>query len=477
MTLTDPSITRLSAAEIARRVASGTLSSVDVVEEHLHRIGQLDGTLHAFLTVDAAGARAAARLQDNARQRGAVPGLLSGVPIGLKDLVPTAGLRTTFGSQLFSDNVPVEDDLVVTRLRTAGAIIVGKTNTPEFGFGARCANLLAGSTLNPYDRSRRSGGSSGGSAVAVTSGMCALGHGTDFGGSVRTPAGFCGIVGLRPTPGRIPSPGRALGHDMLSTTGILARDVADAALMLAALAGPDARDPLSLHFPALSVPDFAAVPTLSARVAATVDFGIALVALEVADLFEEALAKVESLVGAIPRAHPDCRGAVEAFETLRAAHVEFTFSSLLRQPGEQLSPTVRWNIERGRGLAAHAYLEAERQRTRIYRSFANFFEKFDVLLAPTTSVLPFPDSQENVTEINGVRLSNMIEYLAITYVVSLVGFPVIALPAAWTAQELPLGIQLIGRPGCEAELLATAWTLQEKLGFRHRWPPDTAAAT
>jgi amidase len=257
---------------------------------------------------------------------------------------------------------------------------------------------------------------------------------------------------------------------MLATTGILSRDVGDAALMLAALAGSDARDPLSLHFAPFTVPDFAAGAASPPRLAATVNFGVALVALEVADVFEEAVGRIETAFGPVPRRHPDCRGAVDAFETLRAAHIEATLGPLLRPFGERLSPTVRWNIEKGNGLTARAYLEAERQRTRLYRAFADFFQTHDVLIAPSASVLPFPDDQEDVMEINGVRLSNIIEYLAITYVVSLAGFPAISLPAAWSPQGLPIGIQLIGRPGAEAQLLTAAWMLEERLDFRHRWP-------
>jgi amidase len=299
--------------------------------------------------------------------------------------------------------------------------------------------------------------------------MAALAHGTDFGGSVRTPAAFCGTVGLRPTPGRIPSASRALGNDMLATTGILSRDVADAALMLEALAGPDARDPLSLHLPDYAAPDFSA-PLRVPRLAATSDFGQALVDLAIADLFDAALAQIEAAFGPVVHAHPDCHGATETFETLRAAHIDAGYGPLLQQFGERLSPTVRWNIERGRGLSARAYLEAERQRTRLYRSFAEFFTKADILIAPATSVLAFPDTQDNVTEINGVRLANIIEYLTVTYIVSLVGYPVLSLPGGWTAEGLPMGVQLIARPGEEALLLRVAHEFEQRLGFRHRWP-------
>ena len=294
------SVCDLTATELARAIARGELSSRDAVEAHLARIADLDTQLAAFVTVDAEGARRAAEICDAAP---APIGPLHGVPIGIKDLTDTGGLTTTYGSALFSDHVPAEDDLVVARLRRAGAIILGKTNTPEFGFGAVCTNRLRGPTRNPFDPALTSGGSSGGSAVAVAAGMVPLAHGTDFGGSVRTPASFCDVASIRPTPGRVPAPRRPLGWDMLATHGFLARGVDDLELALSACGGTDAHDPLSAGI----VSDDRAIAGRP-RIAVTPDFGVAPVARDVRARFASACEEFARIADLVP-ASPDCGGA------------------------------------------------------------------------------------------------------------------------------------------------------------------------
>ncbi|MFK4383808.1 amidase [Bradyrhizobium sp. USDA 223] len=458
----DRSICDLTATELARAIARGEVSSRQTVEAHLARIASLDSRLAAFMTVDADGARRAAQICDAAS---APIGPLHGVPIAIKDLTDTAGLATTYGSLLFGDHVPAEDDLVVARLRRAGAIILGKTNTPEFGFGAVCTNRLCGPTRNPFDPALTSGGSSGGSAVAVASGMVPLAHGTDFGGSVRTPASFCDVASIRPTPGRIASPRRPLGWDMLSTHGFLARGVDDLELALSVCAGGDANDPLSLG----STDDNRPIPD-RARIAVTPDFGVAPVAREVRTRFAtacEALARVADIV----RSSPDCGGAIEAFRTLRAAHVASSYGELLRTRRAELTPTVIWNIEAGANLSAQDYLDAERRRTAIYRSFRELFTAADFLVAPAASVLPWSNEIADVTAIDGAALETPIDYLAVTFIVSLVGFPVLTLPVPRGENERPFGMQIIAPPGRESPLFAFGRVLENELGFSHRRPP------
>ncbi|RXH01191.1 amidase [Bradyrhizobium vignae] len=458
----DRSICDLTATELARAIARGELSSRDAIEAYLARIASLDARLAAFVTVDADGARRAAQMCDAAS---APIGPLHGVPIAIKDLTDTAGLATTYGSVLFRDHVPAEDDLIVARLRRAGAIILGKTNTPEFGFGAVCTNRLRGPTRNPFDLALTSGGSSGGSAVAVATGMAPLAHGTDFGGSVRTPASFCDVASIRPTPGRIPSPRRPLGWDMLATHGFLARSVDDLELALSACAGGDANDPLSLHGAGDDRP-IAGRP----RIAATPDFGVAPVACEVRARFAaacEALARV----GDVELSSPDCGGAIETFGTLRGAHIASSYGELLRMRRTELTPTVIWNIEAGARLSAEAYLNAERRRTVIYRSFRALFTRADILVAPAASVVPWPNEISDVTAIDGAALETPIDYLAVTFIVSLVGFPVLTLPVPRGEDELPFGIQVIAPPGCESRLFAFGRSLENELGFSHRRPP------
>jgi amidase len=457
----DRSICNLTATTLAHAIAGGELSSRDAVEAHLARIAEQDGQLSAFVTVDAEGARRAAQVCDAAP---APIGPLHGVPIGIKDLTDTSGLATTYGSVLFRDHVPAEDDLVVARLRSAGAIILGKTNTPEFGFGAVCTNKLCGPTRNPFDTALTSGGSSGGSAVAVAAGMVPLAHGTDFGGSVRTPASFCDAASIRPTPGRIPSPRRPLGWDMLATHGFLARSVDDLELALSVCAGGDAQDPLSA-----GVINDDRLVAGRRRIAVTPDFGVAPVAREVRARFAAACEALAGVADVVPSS-PDCGGAIETFRTLRAAHIANSYGDMLRTRRAELTPTVIWNIEAGARLSAEDYLNAERRRTAIYRSFRELFARADFLVAPAASVFPWSNEIGDVTAIDGTALETPIDYLAVTFIVSLVGFPVLTLPARRGENELPFGIQIIAPQGCESRLFAFGRAIENELGFSHRRP-------
>jgi amidase len=457
----DRSVCDLTATTLSRVIAKGELSSRDAVEAHLARIADRDGPLAAFVTVDAEGARRAADICDAAP----VPiGPLHGVPVAIKDLTDTARLATTYGSVLFRDHVPVEDDLVVARLRHAGAIILGKTNTPEFGFGAVCTNKLRGPTRNPFDPALTSGGSSGGSAVAVATGMVPLAHGTDFGGSVRTPASFCDVASIRPTPGRIPSPRRPLGWDMLATHGFLARGVDDLELALSVCAGGDVQDPLSTGVVSNDRPLAG-----RSRIAVTPDFGVAPVAREVRARFAAACEALAGVADVVPSS-PDCGGAIETFRTLRAAHIANSYGELLRTRRAELTPTVIWNIEAGAKLSAEDYLNAERRRTAVYRSFRELFTRADFLVVPAASVFPWPNEISDVTAIDGQALETPIDYLAVTFIVSLVGFPVLTLPVRREAGELPFGIQIIAPPGCESRLFAFGRILENEWGFSHRRP-------
>jgi len=448
----------MTASALAVELRSGALSAGAVLDAHLDRIASHDPALAAFITLDEAGAR------DQAARLDALPtqarGALHGLPVAVKDLVDTAGMRTTYGSVLFADHVPDTDDFVVTRLRDAGAIIIGKTNTPEFGFGAICRNQLCGPTRNPFDPALTSGGSSGGSAVAVATGMVPLAHGTDFGGSVRTPASFCGSVAIRPTPGRIAAPGRKLAWDRLATHGVMARNVDDCALMLAALAGPHGDDPTSIMPTCLPV-------TGRPRLAATADFGVAPVALAVRERFSEALDHLGRAVGKPAAASPHCHDAPATFKTLRAAHVRHAFKPAADRLGDRVTPTASWNIAEGEGIAAHDYLEAESTRGQLYRGFSAFFRDYDLLITPASSVLPWPNTIPDVLAIDGVALLSIIDYLAVTFIVSLVGFPALSIPAPQGDHRLPFGLQVVARPGEEALLVSFGRAL-ESAGFRHR---------
>jgi amidase len=442
-----------------RRSGPGSGKTV-AVERSLARIAALDDQIRAFLTVDAEGARRAAALLPPASSRP-----LEGIPVAIKDLTDTAGLRTTYGSVLFESHVPAHDDLIVARLRAAGAIILGKTMTPEFGFGALCLNKLGGPTATPWNLSLTSGGSSGGAAAAVATGMVTLAHGTDFGGSVRTPASFCGVASIRPTPGLLPNPARGLAYDMLATTGFLARDVAMLRRAIVATAGPHRDDPLSR-------PLAPARHTAGAlRIAVTEDFGVAPVAKEVRGRFSEAVAHLPAALGKATPAHPDCADAFGIFHTLRPALIAQSFGALAAKHGEALTQTVRWWIDRARGTDAARFLAAEARRTALYRRFLAFFDHHDVLLAPAASVMPWRNDVPDVLEIDGQPLGTIADYLAITFIVSLVGFPVVTLPAPLLGHHLPFGVQLIGPPGSDLTLLAIARRFEREAGWKFIRPP------
>lgn len=448
------------AARIAAAVRADPGRAPAFTRRALDRIAEVDASVRAFLTVDAEGATAAARAIAEAPAVSLSGSLLAGVPVAIKDLTDTAGLRTTYGSLHYADHVPTEDDLMVARLRRAGAVIVGKTMTPEFGFGAICGNRLGGPTRNPFDPTLTSSGSSGGAAAAVAAGMVPIAHGTDFGGSVRTPASFCGVLALRPTPGMFPNPRRGLGYDMLSTHGFLARTVDDLALAFAAVAGPDPLDPLSGAAPGAASP---AVATRPLRIAATQDFGVAPVAREVRAAFERAVEGVEASLGPVARRHPDCGDAIETFHVLRPPLIHASYAALYASDPDRLTPTVRWWIERGAETRAADWLAAEMKRTALTRRFVRFFETCDVLLAPAAALLPWPNTEPDVHAIDDIPMPTLVDYLAVTFVVSLVGCPVVTLPAT-TARGLPVGLQLIGAPGRDIDLLAIARRFERDAG-------------
>jgi amidase len=463
----------LNAVELADAIAKGERSSSEAVASCLAQIKAHDRRLKAFVTVTDEAALQQAEQADRVRAQGNRLPPLHGVPVAIKDLTRTNDVRTTYGSTRFGNFVPDEDEECVARLRRAGAIVLGKTNTPEFGFGAICSNGLLGPTANPWNERLTSGGSSGGSAVAVTTGMAPLAHGTDFGGSVRTPASFCGCVGLRPTPGLIPDPTRSLAWNTLNTHGAMARCVGDAALMLRAMAGPHDMDPTSLvamGWQAASGHASSGARQIKVAVSATLGGSFA-VEPQVRYAFERAVIDLGPHFDILKRGHPDCSEAVDAFKTLRAAVSWHNFHELIEAGEDDLEKSFVWNVTLGREVSGERFLAAEAARARVYRAFAEFFRDNDVLVLPAASVLPFPNEQEDVWSIGDVACETIIDYLAPTFIISLVGFPSICLPAAWTDDGKPFGVQLVGRPYDEATLLRAAAHIEVEADFRHRWPP------
>ena len=459
----------LSAVQAVRKTRQGAISAADLVGAALERIEALDGRLKAFMTVDEVGARRAASALD------ALPpsrrGPLHGLPIAFKDLIATAGVRTTYGSLVYADNVPKDNDLFVSRVLNAGGVTIGKTTTPEFGYGAICQNRLAGPTANPYDLTRTSGGSSGGSAVAVCTGMATFAHGTDFGGSCRMPASLSGIVGLRPTAGRVANPAKPLLWDDLNVHGILARNVEDVALLLSVVSGGDGADPTSLGREKFAIADFQPEPIAGLRIAVKLDLGSLPIDREVRPVLEMAVAKIAGLYGGLEECGPDFSGAMDAFMRLRGSILYRTLGHLIEAEREKLTPSVIWNIERGKEISADDFLKAEQERSRIWRNVAQFFRDHDIFICMTTSIAAFPNAQSDVLLIDGRPMASIIDYMAPTATMSLFGLPALSIPCGWTTSGLPVGLQIVCRPFAEDTLLRFAFTLQQNLGFAHRWPP------
>lgn len=459
----------LSAVEAVRQTRQGAISATDLVGAALERIEALDGRLKAFMTVDEIGARRTAGALDDLPPSRRGP--LHGLPIAFKDLIATAGVRTTYGSLVHADNIPNNNELFVSRALNAGGVMIGKTMTPEFGYGAICQNRLAGPTANPYDLTRTSGGSSGGSAVAVCTGMASLAHGTDFGGSCRMPASLSGVVGLRPTAGRVANPAKPLLWDDLNVHGILARNVEDVALLLSVVAGGDGADPTSVGREKFVLPDFQTEPVAGPRIAVQLDLGSLPIDREVRPVLEAAVAKIAGLYGDLEECGPDFGGAMDAFMRLRGSILYRTLGHLLDAERDKLTPSVIWNIERGKEISADDFLKAEQERSRIWRNVAHFFRDHDIFICMTTSIAAFPNAQSDVLLVDGRPMASIVDYMAPTATMSLFGLPALSIPCGWTTSGLPVGLQIVCRPFAEDTLLRFAFTLQQNLGFAHRWPP------
>jgi amidase len=447
-----------TARELAAAIANGSLSAVEVLEAHLERIAQRNPEVNAIVTLDADGARAAARAADAAVARGAALGPLHGLPMAVKDLEDTAGMRTTYGSPIFAEHVPDADSLVAERLRRAGAIVIGKTNTPEFGAGSQTFNRVFGATRNPHDLARTTGGSSGGGAAAVAAGMVPLADGSDLGASVRNPASFCGVVGLRPSPGAIPGADPA-GDPWasLSVKGPIARTVDDVALLFSALAGPDPRDPLSIQ-ESWPVPDLASDPR-GLRIAWSRDLGDLPVEPAVTAALEPCRAVLTGAGAMVVDAEPDLRAADEAFDTLRAVGFAALAGLVAEHPGK-VKDTVAWNVEQGLALTGAQVARAHGLRGAVWTAMRTFMAGHDVLALPTAQVVPFDVDVEWVREIDGVAMEHYVAWMRSCSRITVTGHPAISIPAGATPDGLPVGLQLVGRHRGERRLLEVAAALE-----------------
>jgi amidase len=470
------------AIAIAGMLRRREVSAREVVSAHIARIEAFDPVINAIVTrtFDAALARAAAA--DEAMAGGQGVGLLHGLPVAHKDLADTAGVRTTYGSPLFAANVPQRDALVVQRMTQAGAISLGKTNVPEFGAGSHTVNPVFGATRNPFDHGRSAGGSSGGAAAALAARLITVADGSDLGGSLRNPASFCNVVGLRPSPGRVPSWPFADIADMFGVAGPMGRTVADAALLLAVLAGPDPRVPLALDQPPPAVSYPAQIRALldrdltGVRIAWSPDLGLP-VEPDVLDVLAPARHVLAGLGCEVIDAVPDLSGADEVFRTFRAfAFATFRADLLARHP-DLVGPNVTWNIQQGLQLTTADLSRATVLRAELAERITAFFADFEVLACPVSQVAPFDVSLDWVHEINGRPLHTYLDWMASAYLISATGLPAISVPAGFTAAGLPVGLQLVGRRRGDWDLLAVARAFESATGYAATVPESTPSLT
>jgi amidase len=464
-----------SAIELAALLRRREVSAREIISAHIARIEAFDPAINAVVTrtLDTAQAKAAAA--DEAMAAGEPVGLLHGLPVAHKDLADTAGVRTTYGSPLFAAHVPDRDALVVQRMAQAGAISLGKTNTPELGAGSHTVNPVFGATRNPYDLGRSAGGSSGGAAAALAARLVCLADGSDLGGSLRNPASFCNVVGLRPTPGRVPGWPLTDVADQLGVSGPMARTVADTALLLAVLAGPDPRVPLALDQPAPAVTDPAQVPGLVSkdlrgiRIAWSPDLGLP-VEPAVLEVLEPARQVLAGLGGIITDATPDLSGADEVFRTFRGFRFATFHGALLRDHPDLVGPNVTWNIQRGLELTVADLSRATVLRADLAGRISEFFAEVDVLACPVSQVAPFDVTVDWVHEINGQAQRTYLDWMASAYLISATGLPAISVPAGFTPGGLPVGLQLVGSRRRDWDLLAVAHAFEAATGFAEITP-------
>ena len=454
-----PDLCTHTAVDLAALIARGEVSAVEVLNAHLDWIDQRNPQLNAICTLDRDHAFEQAQAADDLLRNdpdAAASKPLLGLPTAIKDLVSTKGIRTTFGSPIFAGNVPDVDALIVERIREAGAIVIGKTNIPEFGAGSQTFNPVFGKTRNPWDSTRTCGGSSGGAATALASGMLPIADGSDLGGSLRNPASFCGVVGFRPTPGRVPRVPPEQAWDDLAVLGPMGRNVADAALLFSVIAGPDPRDPISLAPPGTPFHPLASADLRGLRLAWTPNLGRYPVEREVVEVCEAALPTFRDLGASIGQAAPDLSGADRIFRTLRAHLFAHKLGHLLAEHHGQMKDTVIEEIERGLALTGPDIANAQAERTRLHCRVVDFFENYDALLLPTVQVLPFDVDQPYPTEIEGRALATYTDWMASSYSITVTGCPAISVPCGIGPSSLPVGLQIVTPRGSDRRTLAIA---------------------
>ena len=465
------SLCDLSATEQSALIQNGELSARELLAASLARIEATNGQVNAIVTLDAEAAEAAAHAADEAFAAGRLLGPLHGLTLGVKDLHATAGMRTTFGSPALADFVPDADELVVARVRAAGAVIVGKTNTPEFGAGSHTFNAVFGLTRNPFALDRSAGGSSGGSAAALACGMVSLADGSDLGGSLRNPASFCNVVGHRTSPGRVPTWPTQDPWFTLAVQGPMGRTVADAALLLSAQAGPDPRPVLSLPEPGSTFTTTFPARLDGLRIAISPDLGGAVVVdPEVAAMVEAQIATLTDLGATVTRASLDFTGADEVFSALRGVNYAQNFGQLVDDAPGLVKQAIHFNVAQGRALTGSDVARAHALRGAIYNRVLAFFGDYDAMVLPACQALPFDADLEYPDSIAGIPMENYLAWMKAAYFVSITECPATAVPVGFSTDGLPIGVQVVAPPRDDLCALSVAHCLEQATGAGLRRP-------
>jgi Asp-tRNA(Asn)/Glu-tRNA(Gln) amidotransferase A subunit family amidase len=452
-----------TAIELRRLIGRKDVSPVELLDSCIARIEATDSALNAVVTRSFDRARDEALHAEKAVLNGEELGLLHGLPVGIKDLEATDGIRTTLGSQLYSDHIPNKDQGSVANIRAEGGIVIGKTNTPEFGAGANTRNLVFGATGNPFAPEKTCGGSSGGSAVALATGMMPLATGSDYGGSLRTPAGFCGVVGIRPSPGVVAAEGRPVGLLPFSVLGPMGRTVDDAYLLLQAQMGVDPHDPFSTApdvdlFTPLEAADLGSIKAMI-----TNDLGAAPMSKSYRSIFAERVETFSHYFASANHGTPDFTDADNCFEVLRGVNFVAAHGERVRQHRDRLSPNVVDNVDRGLAYNLEDVAVAHLQQSRIARNWLDLFNEVDVVICPATATTPFDHSQWSVKEIDNIEMPTYMRWLAITYMPTMALASAVVLPCGLDDNKMPFGIQILGAPGNDRFVVEVAKALEAVL--------------
>jgi len=460
----------LTATEMVELIRRKKLSARETLEAHLKQIERVNPKVNAIVTLVAEQAMENARKADDMQALGAALGPLHGLPIAQKDLVETAGIRTTFGSRIFKDNVPKHDAILVEQMKQAGAILVGKTNTPEFGAGSQTFNAVFGATKNPHDLTKTCGGSSGGAAVSVACGMLPIADGSDSGGSLRNPAAFCGVVGFRTAPGRVAHAASGDAWSTIAVSGPMARTVPDVALLLSAMAGPDDRCPISITEPGARFTGNLGRNLKGVRVAWFKNMGGIPFDPRVLSAVNAQHKVFENLGCIVEEAEPDWTGALEAYDTLRAWGYATGQSENVRLHRDLVKDTIQWEVERGSRLTGADIARAHTLRSKAWDNMRIFQEKYEYFIAPTSQVPPFDVTQPYPSEVAGVKMSTYIEWMKSCMLISALENPSISMPCGFTEDGLPVGLQIVGRHRDEWSVLQMAYAFEQATPGTRRRP-------